>query len=144
MHRGGEFSLGAGARRLAIADRVRSRTAADAAAKDDGVGTTVDAAFIRHSTRGWLPGLDGSRSTDRRCCRSVAPRPLLVINGDSDARTPLAGVEECLAATRPGSIRATGAEDRLKFIPEKDTAHCRSPQRPMDAALAWFKLWLKP
>ena len=46
----------------------------------------------------------------------IAPRPLLVINGDSDARTPLPGVQESAAAA----------------------------ERAEQMAIDWFVRWLKP
>jgi dienelactone hydrolase len=116
------------------------QTAADTAAKDAGVAI-IDAGFIHQFYARVAPGLDGEFDGPAML-PLIAPRPLLVINGDSDARTPLPGVEECLAASRP-LYQAANAADRLKFLSEKDTAH-KVTAEAHQAALAWFKLWLKP
>ena len=48
----------------------------------------------------------------------IAPRPLLVINGDSDPRTPVAGVKESAAAAER-AYQAAGAADKfvLRILP---------------------------
>ena len=72
----------------------------------------------------------------------IAPRPLLVINGDSDPRTPIAGVRECIAAARQ-AYTAQGAADRLVLHVQPDTGHQVTAEADR-AALAWFENWLKP
>jgi len=116
------------------------QAAVDTAAKESGVAK-IDAAFIHAFYARVAPGIDGEFDGPAMV-PLIAPRPLLVVNGDSDARTPLAGVQLCLDATRP-LYHAAGADDRLKFIAEKDTAH-KVTAEAHAAALAWFKLWLQP
>ena len=72
----------------------------------------------------------------------IAPRPLLVINGDSDPRTPMAGVRESAAAAER-AYTAAGATDKfmLKVIP--NLGHEHTPEIEQ-AALEWFVRWLKP
>ena len=72
----------------------------------------------------------------------IAPRPLLIINGDSDPRTPIGGVRECMAAAEQ-AYKAVGASDRLVLHLQPNTGHqvTHGGQR---AALAWFEQWLKP
>lgn len=72
----------------------------------------------------------------------IAQRPLLVINGDSDPRTPLPGVMESAAATR----KAYGAEhagDRFSLLIQEKTGH-KVTDESRQAAIAWFTKWLKP
>ena len=52
----------------------------------------------------------------------IAPRPVLVINGDSDARTPLAGVQEAVAAARSTYIRM-GAGEKLGLYLQPNAGH---------------------
>jgi len=70
------------------------------------------------------------------------PRPLLVINGDSDANTPIAGVRLSVAAARP-FYEAAGAGDKLQLIVQENTPHRVNPES-VDAGIAWFVRWLKP
>jgi len=72
----------------------------------------------------------------------IAPRPLLVINGDSDPRTPVAGVRECVSAAAL-QYKAQGVPERLVLQLQPDTGHQVTPEAER-AALAWFERWLKP
>ncbi|MSU70462.1 MAG: alpha/beta hydrolase [Opitutaceae bacterium] len=116
------------------------QAAVDDAAKEAGVAQ-LDAAFIRQFYERVAPGIDGEFDGPAML-PLIAPRPLLVINGDSDARTPLLGVQLCLDAARP-LYHAANADERLKFIAELGTAHDVTPESHQ-AALEWFKLCLKP
>lgn len=114
--------------------------AVDAAAKESGV-PEVDASFVRQFYLRVAPGID--RLFDGPSMLPlIAPRPLLVVNGDSDPRTPMPGVERCLIIARAKYVQARAA-DRLKFIAQKDTAHKVTPEAHA-AGLEWFKQWLKP
>lgn len=114
--------------------------AVDTAAKDSG-GEKVDAAFVQKFYARVAPGIDG-RFDGPAMLPLIAPRPLFVINGDSDARTPMPGLMLCIEAARV-SYRAARAEDRLKFLPQKDTGHKVTPAAHA-LALEWFKQWLQP
>ena len=85
------------------------REALVAAAADAKSG--IDAAFMSKFYDRVAPGVradfDGPAMLPL-----IAPRPLLVINGDSDPRTPVAGVRECLAAAER-RYKAQNASDRL-------------------------------
>ena len=72
----------------------------------------------------------------------IAPRPLLVINGDSDPRTPLAGVRECVAAAQR-AYRESGAQERFMLHLQQDAGHEVTPEADA-AALDWLVKWLKP
>ena len=71
--------------------------AVEGAARDAGV--PVDAAFVRRFYDRVAPGIYGDYDAGSMLAL-IAPRPVLVINGDSDPRTPLAGVQEAVAAAR--------------------------------------------
>lgn len=72
----------------------------------------------------------------------IAPRPLLVINGDSDARTPLAGVQESAdAAAR--AYRDPRAQGRFVLHIQPKTGHAFGAPA-QQAAIEWFVRWLKP
>jgi fermentation-respiration switch protein FrsA (DUF1100 family) len=65
----------------------------------------------------------------------LAPRPLLVANGELDPRCPMQGVQEAL---RPAlrAYQALGAADRLELLVEPGVAHQETPA--MREAVRWF------
>jgi dienelactone hydrolase len=114
------------------------QTAVDGAAKDNH-GGNVDAALVRAFYDRVAPGIysdfDGPAMVPL-----IAPRALLIINGDSDARTPRPGLMECIRATKAAYEKAR-AEDRFQFILEENTGHRVTPQA-MQQAVEWLKRWL--
>ena len=68
----------------------------------------------------------------------IAPRPLLVINGDSDARTPLAGLMECVNAAQA----AYKDSDAFEFLLQRNTGHKVNPDS-VEKAVQWFVRWLR-
>jgi dienelactone hydrolase len=72
----------------------------------------------------------------------IAPRPLLIINSDTDNHTPLPGVEECVAAAEK-IYSAEDATDSFAVIIQKNTGHKVLPDSER-AAIDWFVKWLKP
>jgi dienelactone hydrolase len=72
----------------------------------------------------------------------IAPRPLLVINGDSDDRTPLPGLRECTDAAGKAYHSMQADEAFLVRIQEK-TGHKVTPESET-FAIEWFVRWLKP
>lgn len=115
------------------------REAVDAAAKDS--GASVGAPFMRTFYEKVAPGIAG-QFDGPAMLPLIAPRPLLVINGDSDPRTPLGGVRECIAAAQP-AYKAQGAADRLVLHIQPDTGHQVTAAADR-AALEWFKASLIP
>lgn len=115
-------------------------TALAAAAKDAGV-TTVDAAFVRKLYDKVAPGIYG-QFDGPAMVPLIAPRPFLIINGELDLRTPKAAVQECLDAVQP-LYHAANGDDRLKLFVQPSTPHKVTPAG-YQAALDWFKQWLKP
>ncbi len=72
----------------------------------------------------------------------IAPRPLLTINGDSDARTPLPGLQLCTDAAK-AAYRAASAKDHFVVRIQEKTGH-KVNADSQDAAVDWFVKWLKP
>ncbi|MEY4200776.1 MAG: hypothetical protein RLZZ265_2516 [Verrucomicrobiota bacterium] len=115
------------------------KPAIEAAAKDE--GETVNAAFVRRFYDRVVPGIYG-QFDGPAMLPLIAPRPLLVINGDADARTPLPGVNECIAAART-AYRAADAEPKLQVILQPQTGH-KVTVEARQAAVDWFTKWLRP
>ena len=115
------------------------KPAIEAAAKDE--GETVNAAFVRRFYDRVVPGIYG-QFDGPAMLPLIAPRPLLVINGDADMRTPLPGVNECLAAART-AYRAADAEPKLQVILQPQTGH-KVTVEARQAAVDWFVKWLRP
>lgn len=114
--------------------------AIDAAAKDAGVGV-VDAAFVRRFYDKVAPGIYG-QFDGPAMVQLIAPRPLLAVNGDSDARTPVGGLEDCQASAvaRYGEL---GVSERFVLHLQPRTAHVFTPAG-QQMAIDWFARWLKP
>lgn len=72
----------------------------------------------------------------------IAPRPLLVINSDSDPNTPLPGVKLCAEAAR-AAYEDRKAGDKFELRIQEKTAHQVKPESER-AAIEWFVKWLKP
>jgi dienelactone hydrolase len=116
------------------------QTALNSAAKDASV-TEVKADFVRKFYDRVVPGIyaqfDGPEMLPL-----IAPRPLLVINGDSDPRTPLSGVREGAARTQQAYLKAEAA-NKFELLIQEKTGHAVTPAA-RQAAIAWFVKWLKP
>jgi dienelactone hydrolase len=97
--------------------------------------------FVREFYARVVPGIDGQFDGPQMLAL-IAPRPLLVINGDSDANTPIAGVRLAVRTAQP-AYAAAGAADKLKLIVQEDTPHRVNPES-VDAGITWFVQWLKP
>ena len=115
------------------------KPAIEAAAKDE--DQVVNAAFVRRFYDRVVPGIYGPFDGPAML-PLIAPRPLLVINGDADPRTPLPGVNECLAAART-AYRAADAEAKLQVIIQPKTGH-QVTVEARQAAMDWFVKWLRP
>lgn len=101
----------------------------------------VNARVVREAWNTVLPGI-----TDRLDCprmlEAIAPRPLLILNGEKDDRCPMEGVRRCYDAAE-AEYRKAGALDRLKLIVAPDTGHAVTADQ-RTAALEWFDRWLRP
>ena len=101
----------------------------------------VDAAFVRRFYDRVAPGIYGEYDGGPML-GLIAPRPVLVINGDSDPRTPLAGVEDAVASARSVYTRM-GAEEKLGLYLQPNAAHVVTPVAELVMA-DWFARWLVP
>lgn len=104
-------------------------------------GKQDDAGFVREFYARVVPGIDG-QFDGPEMLKLIAPRPLLVVNADSDANTPIAGVRLAVRSAQP-LYAAANAADKLQLMIEEDTPHRVNPDA-VDAGIAWFIRWLKP
>jgi len=112
----------------------------DAAAASAGKSAgSVD--FVREFYARVAPGIDG-RFDGPAMLPLIAPRPLLVVNGDSDANTPIAGVRLSVEEARP-IYDAVNASDKLRLVIQENTPHRVNPES-IDEGITWFVHWLKP
>jgi dienelactone hydrolase len=116
------------------------QTAFDASAATAGK-PAGSADFVREFYARVVPGIDG-QFDGPAMLSATAPRPVLVINADSDANTPIAGVRLSVETARP-VYAAAGAQDKLMFVIQENTPHRVNPES-IDAGIAWFVRWLKP
>ena len=112
----------------------------DTIAKENGV-TQPDSAFIKNFYDRVVPGIAGEFDGPEMLAL-IAPRPLLVINSDSDNHTPLPGVIECTNAAQK-VYAADNATNNFAVIIQKNTGHQVKPESER-AAIEWFVKWLKP
>ena len=88
-----------------------------------------------------MPGIDGEFDGPAMA-PLIAPRPLMVINGDLDDRTPLAGLKLCTDAAR-AAYHDAGVDDRFVVRIQEHTGHRVNPDSQA-AASAWLEKWLEP
>ena len=112
----------------------------DAAVKDAGVAKP-DAKFVKTFYDRVVPEIAGEFDGPKML-PFIAPRPLLVINGDADAHTPLPGVKKCVAAAQR-AYAAKAAKENFSIIIQEKIAHAVKPESER-AAIEWFVKWLKP
>lgn len=112
----------------------------DQVAQDSGVAET-NTVFVKAFYDRVVPGIY-SEFDGPEMLALIAPRPLLVINGDSDVHTPLPGVLECVVAAQK-IYAADHAADHFAMIIQQNTAHAVKPESER-AAIEWFVKWLKP
>ena len=102
---------------------------------------TVDAAFVRRFYDRVAPGIYSDYDAGAMLAL-IAPRPVLVINGDSDALTPLAGVQDAVASARV-AYKRLGADDKLGLYLQPNAGHVFTPVAELVMA-DWFARWLLP
>ena len=113
--------------------------AIDRSAKDAGSG--LNAQFVRKFYDRVVPGIN-SDFDGPAMLPLIAPRPLLVINGDSDSLTPMPGVLEA-AAKATEAYAAAGAKEKFALRVQKNTGHDVT-LASLQEAISWFTTWLKP
>ena len=116
------------------------QAAFDAAARDRGI-EKPGAEFVRTFYDRIAPGIYGEFDGPAML-PLIAPRPLLVINGEIDPRTPMPGLKECVIETRT-AYRGHGAEEKFVFHVQPNTGHKVLPESVV-LARQWFVRWLKP
>jgi dienelactone hydrolase len=112
----------------------------DSAAREAGI-EQVDAAFVRRFYDRVVPGIYGDYDGGSMLAL-IAPRPVLVINGESDTRTPLPGVLQAVGIARATYTRM-GAEDRLGLYLQPNAGHVFTPIAELVMG-DWFARWLTP
>ena len=113
------------------------RDAIDPAAGMANGGTS--AAFVRSFYDKVAPGIY-SQFDGPAMVPLIAPRPFLIVAGDSDPRTPMAGVRACMAAAEP-LYASAGAGGKLSLLVEENVGHEQTPV--FDKAMNdWFVRWL--
>ncbi|MSO46370.1 MAG: alpha/beta hydrolase [Acidobacteria bacterium] len=115
------------------------RAAVEAAAADG--REAVNAGFMKKFYDRVTPGLV-DRFDGPAMLPLIAPRPLFVVNGDSDPRSALGGVRTAVVSGER-AYTAAGARDRFSFLLQVDAAHEVTPEAH-DAVLKWFVRWLSP
>ena len=115
------------------------RDALEAAAGES--KAAVNAAFVRRFYDRVAPGIYAEFDAPAML-PLAAPRPMLVINGDSDPRTPMAGVRQSAAAAER-AYKAAGASDKFVLQVMPDTGHENTPEIEK-AMVEWFVRWLTP
>jgi dipeptidyl aminopeptidase/acylaminoacyl peptidase len=120
--------------------RIETILPAVAGAARDGL-TPVDGDFVQDFYDRVVPGIYAEFDAPAML-PLIAPRPLLVINGDSDALTPLPGVEESARAAE-GAYRRAGAAEKFRLLVQPDTGHEFTPEA-RQTAFDWLVRWLKP
>jgi dienelactone hydrolase len=110
------------------------QSAVDSAAQESN-HKQLDSRFIRQFYERVVPGIhqefDGPAMLPL-----IAPRPVLVINGDRDDRTPRPGLERCVQAAR-AAYESAGAAKNFEFILQPDTGHAITP-KPETYAIEWL------
>lgn len=101
------------------------QSAVDSAAKDVNQ-LPISTQFVRRFYRRVVPGIE-SDFDGPAMLPLTAPRPLLVINGENDDRTPLPGLEQCIAAAREAYTEQNAIE-RFEFRLQPRTGHAVTPE----------------
>jgi len=104
-------------------------------------GAPLNAEFVRTFYDRVVPGIY-SEFDGLATLPLIAPRPLMVINGDSDSLTPLPGV--MIAANRACEAYArAGAKEKFVLRVQRNAGHSLNDDS-LGAAIDWFVTWLKP
>ena len=107
--------------------------------KDEGVQGSPE--FAKKFYDRMLPGID-SIFDGPQMLTIIAPRPLLVCNGEIDDKTPLAGVK-LAAEAATAAYKAANAEDKFKLIIQENAGHTVTKES-LHTIVEWFTQWLKP
>jgi dienelactone hydrolase len=101
----------------------------------------IDRSVVAAAWERWMPSVPKEFDC-QDLLAAMAPRPLLILGGDSDPVAPLEGAQLAFDAIEPAYKRA-GASDRLKIIIAPKSGHTVTKEQE-GALFAWFERWLKP
>ena len=99
-----------------------------------------DGGFVHLFYERVCPGIDGEFDGPA-VVGMIAPRPLMAINGETDAKTPPESLKLCTDAAER-AFGETGASGKFVERVEGKTGH-KVTGESEDAAVAWFEKWLK-
>jgi dienelactone hydrolase len=88
-----------------------------------------------------LPGIL-DRFDCPRMLEAIAPRPMLILNGELDPNCPLKGAEIAFNAARK-AYNELGQEEKLEIDVAKGVAH-QVTEEQREKMIAWLEKWLKP
>ena len=74
--------------------------------------------------------------------RAIAPRPMLILNGEKDPNNPLEGAKLAFAAAED-AYRKDGAADHLRIDVAAGVGHAVTPEQHK-MAIEWLVRWLSP
>lgn len=104
-------------------------------------GVTASPEFAKKFFDKMLPGIysifDGPQMLT-----IIAPRPLLVCNGEIDDKTPLEGLK-LAADAATAAYKAANAEEKFKFIVQENQGHTVTKES-INVIIDWFTKWLAP
>ena len=117
------------------------------ASGDLGKRGRVDADVVAEVWQKVMPGLITEDPEDgydaAQSLPLIAPRPLLVLTGEIDGKTPLEGVQHAMEEARKAYVAAGVGEERIRLFVDKGAGHEFTPNmwREVDS---WMDTWLKP
>ena len=110
-----------------------------AIAKDE--NTEITAEFAKKFYDRMIPGIDGDFDGPSMLTL-ISPRPLFVINGDMDDKTPVPSVQVAAdAATK--AYHAANADEKFRLKIQEKTGHAVTKES-QEEVYDWFVKWLKP
>ncbi len=110
------------------------QSAVNDAARDVNV-TNIDSRFIRRFYQRVVPGIE-KEFDGPQMLPLIAPRPLLVINGEKDDRTPGPGLELCVSAARKAYLSGN-ASHNFEFWLQPNVGHAVTPESEHNA-IEWL------
>lgn len=108
--------------------------------KESGIDK-ADSNFVRKFYDRAVPGIYGEFDGPAML-GLICPRPLMMVNSDSDNHTPLAGVKLCIDAAEK-DYKAANASDHFVAKIQAKTGHKVNPDSQTEA-VEFFAKWLKP
>lgn len=120
--------------------RVKNLSQAFDAVKTELKAKEITPKVVAAAWERWLPGIPAKYDC-QDLLAAMAPRPLLILGGDSDPVAPLEGAKLAIAAIEEGYRRA-GASDHLRVMIAEKSGHTVTPDQ-QTALFDWFDRWLQ-